>query len=60
MAVVVGVLIPCMAVVVGVLIPCMAVVVWPYRPSYPYNAGTEHVRFSSTRQVLLSPSGEAP
>ncbi|CAN0487828.1 unnamed protein product [Laminaria digitata] len=25
-------------------------------PSHPYNAGTEHVVFSPTRQTLLAPS----
>ena len=37
--------------------PCMAVVVW-YRPSHPYNAGTEHVGFSPTRQALLATSAK--
>ena len=35
---------------------------WPYsyddRPSRPYNAGTEHVGFSPTRQTLLAPSAK--
>ena len=25
-----------------------------YRPSYPYNAGTDHVGFSPTRQGVLN------
>ena len=37
--------------------PCHA---WPWsydhRPSHPYNAGTEHVGFSPTRQTLLATS----
>ena len=28
------------------------------RPSHPYNAGTEDVGFSPTRQALLAPSGK--
>ena len=28
------------------------------RPSHPYNAGTEHVGFSPTRQALLAPSAK--
>ena len=28
------------------------------RPSHPYNAGTEHVGFSLTRQTLLEPSAK--
>ena len=35
--------------------PCMAVVVHDHRPSHPYNAGTEHVGLSPTRQKLLAP-----
>ena len=35
---------------------------WPqlydHRPSHPYNAGTEHVGFSRTRQTLLAPSAK--
>ena len=35
---------------------------WPLsyerRPSHPYNAGTEHVGFSPTRQTLLAPSAK--
>ena len=35
---------------------------WPWlydhRPSHPYNAGTEHVGFSPTRQTLLAPSAK--
>ena len=32
-----------------------------HRPSPPYNAGTEHVGFSPTRQALLAPTKrEAP
>ncbi|CAN0422214.1 unnamed protein product, partial [Laminaria digitata] len=27
-----------------------------HRPSHPYNAGTEHVGFSPTRQTSLAPS----
>ena len=27
-------------------------------PLHPYNAGTEHVGFSSTRQTLLAPSAK--
>ena len=37
-------------------ISCMAVVVKDHRPSHPYNAGTEHVEFSPTRQTLLARS----
>ena len=37
-----------------VFMPCMAVVVYDYRPSHPYNTGTEYVRFSPTRQALLA------
>ena len=41
----------------GVLISGTAVVSRPYgRPLHPYNAGTEHVGFSPTRQALLAPS----
>ena len=33
---------------------------WPqsydHRPSHLYCAGTEHVRFSPTRQIMLAPS----
>ena len=29
-----------------------------HKPSYPYNAGTEHVRFPLTRQTLLAPSAK--
>ena len=34
--------------------------IWPYahRRSHPYNAGTEHVGFSPTRQTLLAPSAK--
>ena len=28
------------------------------RPLHPYNAGTEHVGFSQTRQALLAPSAQ--
>ena len=28
------------------------------RPSHPYNAGTEHVGFSPTRQILRAPSAK--
>ena len=28
------------------------------RPLHPYNAGTEHVGFSPTRQTLLAPSAK--
>ena len=37
----------------------MAVVVpMTSRPSHQYNAGTEHVGFSPTRQILLAPSAK--
>ena len=29
-----------------------------YRPLHTYNAGTEHVGFSPTRQTLLAPSAK--
>ena len=29
-----------------------------HRPSHLYNAGTEHVGFSTTRQTLLAPSAK--
>ena len=29
-----------------------------HRPSHPYNAGTDHVRFSTTRQALHAPSAK--
>ena len=35
---------------------CMTVVVYDHRPSHPYNAGTEHVGFSPTRQTLPAPN----
>ena len=31
--------------------------IW-YRPSHPYNVGTEHVGFPPTRQALLAPSAK--
>ena len=34
---------------------CMTI--W-YRPSHPYNVGTEHVGLSPTRQTLLAPSAK--
>ena len=32
--------------------------IYDHRPSHPYNAGTEHVGFSPTRQTLLAPSAK--
>ena len=29
-----------------------------HRPSYPYNAGTEQIRFSPTTQTMLAPSAK--
>ena len=43
---------------VGVLMSCMAVVFQDRRPWRLYNAGTEHVGFSPTRQILLTPSAK--
>ena len=34
------------------------VVVYDPRPSHPYNAGTEYVGFSPTRQTLPAPSAK--
>ena len=31
---------------------------YDHRPSHPYNAGTKHVGFPSTRQTLLAPSAK--
>ena len=29
-----------------------------FRPKHPYNEGTEHAGFSTTRQTLLAPSAK--
>ena len=46
----------------GVLMSCMAVSCTSYdhRPSHPYNAGSEHVELSPTRQVFVCTKREAP